>query len=91
MKQTLTFLILIILNVNLYSQNQPSYPQPKEGYKRIDLLLPKIENSKDYKVQVKFSFETSVVECSTADFSFNRNNLKEEYGIPQNSRYPYYV
>lgn len=91
MKQTLTFLILIILNVNLYSQNQPSYPQPKEGYKRVDLLLPKIENSKDYKVQVKFSFETSVVECSTADFSFNRKNLKEEYGIPQNSRYPYYV
>jgi ecotin len=91
MKKIQIILILLILSVKLNAQNTPSYPQPKEGFKRVDLLLPKIENSKDYKVQVKFSFEASVVECSNSDFSFNRKNLKEEYGIQQSSRYPYYV
>jgi ecotin len=91
MKKKLTIFIFIVLCVNLNAQNKPSYPEPKEGFKRVDLLLPKIENSKDYKVQVKFSFEASVVECSNASFSFNRKNLKEEYGIQQNSRFPYYV
>mgnify|MGYP000988022713 CR=1 FL=1 len=91
MKKLLTVLILLLLSVKLNAQNTPTYPQPKEGFKRVDLLLPKIENSKDYKVQVKFSLEVSLVECSNADFSFNKKNLKEEYGISQNSRYPYYV
>ena len=91
MKRLFTLLILSIFAVNLNAQNKPSYPEPKEGFKRVDLLLPKIENSKDYKVQVKFSFEESVIECSDATFSFNRKNLKEEYGIPLNSRFPYYV
>ena len=91
MKKTLTILTLLILSVKLHAQNTPSYPQPKEGFKRVDLLLPKIENSKDYKIQIKFSIDATVVECSNASFSFNRKNLKEEYGIQQNSRYPYYV
>lgn len=91
MKKKLTIFIFIVLCVNLNAQNKPSYPEPEEGFKRVDLLLPKIENSKDYKVQVKFSFEASVVECSNASFSFNRKNLKEKYGIQQNSRFPYYV
>ncbi len=91
MKKIQTFLILLILSVKLNAQNTPTYPQPKEGFKRVDLLLPKIENSKDFKIQVKFSIEATVVECSSTSFSFNRKNLKEEYGIPQNSRYPYYV
>ena len=43
------------------------------------------------KIQVKFSIEATVGECSNASFSFNRKNLKEEYGIPQSSRYPFYV
>ena len=81
MKKLLTVLILLLLSVKLNAQNTPTYPQPKEGFKRVDLLLPKIENSKDYKVQVKFSLEVSLVECSNADFSFNKKNLKEEYGI----------
>ena len=91
MKKTLTILTLLILSVKLHAQNTPSYPQPKEGFKRVDLLLPKIENSKDYKIQIKFSIDATVVECSNASFSFNRKNWKEEYGIQQNSRYPYYV
>jgi ecotin len=91
MKRLFMFLILSIFTLSLNAQNKPSYPEPTEGFKRVDLLLPKNDNSKDYKVQVKFSFEASLIECSNADFSFNRKNLKEEYGIPQNSRYPYYV
>ncbi|MBS7787660.1 hypothetical protein KIH23_10155 [Flavobacterium sp. CYK-55] len=91
MKRIQTFLIILIFSVKLNAQNTPTYPLPKEGFKRVDLLLPKIENSKDCKIQVKFSFEANVGECSNASFSFNRKNLKEEYGIPQNSRYPYYV
>ena len=91
MKKTLTVLILLFLCVKLNAQNTPTYPQPKEGFKRVDLLLPQIENPKNYKIQVKFSIEATVVECSNASFSFNRKNLKEEYGIQQNSRYPYYV
>ena len=91
MKRLFTILILSFFALNIYAQNQPTYPEPKEGFKRVDLLLPEIKNSKDYKVQIKFSFEASVIECSNVDFSFNRKNLKEEYGIPQNSRFPYYV
>ncbi|MEC5395501.1 ecotin family protein [Bergeyella sp. RCAD1439] len=91
MKRIQRLIIILIFSIKLNAQNAPSYPQPKEGFKRVDLLLPKIENSKDYKIQVKFSFEAIVGECSNASFSFNSKNLKEEYGIPQNSRYPYYV
>ena len=91
MKQTFTILIVLLFTISLYSQNKPTYPEPKEGFKRIDFLLPKIENSQDYKIQIKFSFEAEVTECANANFSFNRKNLKEEYGIPQNSRFPYYV
>jgi hypothetical protein len=79
MNKIQNILILLILSVKLNAQNSPSYPQPKEGFKRVDLLLPKIENSKDYKIQVKFSIEATVGECSNASFSFNRKNLKEEY------------
>ncbi|WP_042719988.1 ecotin family protein [Flavobacterium sp. B17] len=91
MKKILPILILVLLTIKLNAQEKPFYPQPKEGFKRVDLLLPKIENSKNYKVQVKFSFEATVRECSNASFIFNRKNLKEEYGIQQDSRYPYYV
>lgn len=91
MKQIVSILILFILNTNVNAQNTPSYPEPKEGFKRVDLLLPKIENSEDYKVQVKFSYEELVGECTNVSFSFNRKALKEEYGIQKNSRYPYYV
>jgi len=91
MKHIFTFLVLMILGLNVFAQNKPNYPEPKEGFKRVDLILPKIENSKDYKVQIKFSFEMYVKECATADFIFNIKNLKEEYGIPMGYRFPYYV
>ena len=89
MKETITILILF-LSFNLHSQNKPIYPSPKKGFKRVDLLLPKIENEKNYKVEVKFSIETEVIECASVGFSFNSKNLKTEYGISNSSRFPYY-
>lgn len=76
------------MSLKSYSQN---YPKPKEGFKRIDLILPKIENEQNFKVEIKFSFEDSIVECAKAGFGFNFNkNLKEEFGIG-NSRFPFYT
>lgn len=49
-------IILIVLNFffisNLFSQINPNYPGTKEGFKRIDYILPKIDNSDDYRVQI---------------------------------------
>ena len=89
MKKTIIILILF-LSFTSHSQNKPKYPNPKEGFKRVDLLLPKIENEKNYKVEVKFSMESKVIECANVDFSFNLKNLKTEYGIPNSYRFPYY-
>jgi len=92
MKVIITSLLVFLWSFQSIAQNKPVYPEPKVGYKRVDLLLPKIENSKDYKIEIQFSFETNVIECSNASFHFNPNrNLKEEYGIPLNERFPYYV
>jgi serine protease inhibitor ecotin len=90
MKKTILIIILIFAN-NLYSQNNPNYPKAKPGFKRIDLILPKVENQKDYKVEIKFSTELKVIECANVDFSYNPKNLKTEYGISNTYRYPYYI
>ncbi|MBP1167153.1 serine protease inhibitor ecotin [Chryseobacterium sp. PvR013] len=74
----------------MYSQEKPNYPEPEKGMKRVDLKLPKIENNKEYKVEIRFGIEMDVSECSdTNDFSFNRKNLEERYAISP-SRFPYY-
>lgn len=84
--------LLLLICIQSFGQDKPVYPEPKPGFKRVDLLLPKIENSRDYKVEIQFSFEANVLECSKASFHFNpKKNLKEEYGIPFNERFPYYV
>lgn len=90
MKKSIIITILF-LSFCLHSQNKPSYPNPKEGFKRVDLLLPKIENEKNFKVEVKFSMESEVIECATVDFSYNSKNLKTEYGISNSYRFPYYI
>ena len=90
MRKIITIILLSICISNIYSQNKPTYPEPKIGFKRVDLILPKIDNEKDYKVEVSFGFETNIVECSNSSFSFNIKNLKTEYGI-QPYRFPYYV
>jgi ecotin len=83
-------LLLIFSNV-IFVQNKPSYPEPKKGYQRIDLLLPKVENQKELKVEVRFGLTTLIVDCAEGSFSFNKSDLKEYYGIAASWRYPYYV
>ncbi|MBB6331825.1 serine protease inhibitor ecotin [Chryseobacterium sediminis] len=81
----------ILYSLNMYSQEKPNYPEPEKGMKRVDLKLPKIENNKEYKVEIRFGIEMDVSECSDINnFSFNRKNLEERYGISP-SRFPYYV
>src|SRR5690606_3048652 len=72
-----------------FAQNTPSYPKPKEGYKRVDLLFPKIENYDQYKVEVRYGIETELYPCSNASFRFMPELLIEEYGI-KGGRFPYY-
>lgn len=85
------FLFIVTLSITTNAQNKPVYPEPKAGFKRVDLMLPRIENEKDFKIEVKFAYVTQIDECSDASFSFNKKNLKEFYGIPNSSRFPYYV
>jgi ecotin len=89
--KNLLILLLILIHSILYCQNKPSYPEPQKGYKKVDLFLPKIENPENYKVEVRFSFESMVIECANASFSFPIKNLKTEFGIPNFERFPYYV
>ncbi|SHL76362.1 ecotin family protein [Chryseobacterium contaminans] len=90
MKNVILF-FSILYSLNIYSQEKPNYPEPEKGMKRVDLKLPKIENDKDYKVEIKFGMEIEVSECSDVqDFSFNSKNLENKYAIPP-YRYPYYV
>lgn len=89
MKKILTSLFLIIGLIS-FSQNKPNYPEPKEGFKRVDLLLPKIENQENLKVEVKFAFEIEILDCKRGSFSIYPNLPIEKFGIGSN-RFPYYV
>jgi ecotin len=90
MKHIFTFLVLMILGSNLHAQNKPNYPEPKEGFKRVDLILPKVKDDKKYKVEISFSTEAEIVDCANGSFSFNRKSMKEEYAILP-YRYPYFI
>jgi len=72
-----------------FAQNTPSYPQPKEGYKRVDLIFPKIENDDQYKVEVRFGMQMELYPCSNASFSFRPDALVKGSGI-KDGRFPYY-
>ncbi|KAB1230188.1 ecotin family protein [Chryseobacterium viscerum] len=90
MKNIILF-FCILYSFNIYSQEKPDYPETEKGMKRIDLKLPKIENYKDYKVEIRFGMEIEVSECSSVDnFRFNSKNLEEKYAILPHS-YPYYT
>ena len=88
-----TKLIVALLAIFYFSasfgQNTPNYPQSKEGFKQVDLIFPKIENSNNYKVEVRFGMETELYPCSNASFRFRPELLIEEYGI-KDGRFPYY-
>ena len=89
MKKSLTILFLLISLIS-FSQNKPKYPQPKEGYKRVDLLLPKIENQENLKVEVKFAIEIEMFDCESGSFSTYPNSPIEKFGTEPN-HFPYYV
>lgn len=72
------------------AQDKPNYPAAKQGYKRVDLILPKIDNEKDYKIEVRFGQLFSITECAEGSFSFKQDNLKQYFAITP-YRFPYYV
>lgn len=78
-----------LITSNLFGQNKPVYPEVPENLKRIDFILPKIDNPQDYRVEITFSFEFETIDCSNASFSFNHNDIKKGYGL--DSRFPYYI
>lgn len=91
MKNSFLILFLTSQTLTLFGQQKANYPEPLSGMKRVDLILPKIENEKDYKVEIRFGMKSKTSECSESkSFSFNINNLKNEYGIHP-SRFPYYI
>jgi ecotin len=89
MTKILTTLFLIIGLIS-FSQNKPNYPEPKEGFKRVDLLLPKLKNQENMQVEIKFAFEIDMLDCERGSFSIYPNLPIEKFGIGS-SRFPYYV
>jgi len=90
MKKILTYLILLV-GVTINAQNNTGYPEAQKGFKRVDLLLPYIENQNDYKIEVKFGIITSLTECEEGSFSFKADNLEKKYDLPKSRQFPYYV
>lgn len=90
-KHQIIFLIFLIFNLNSVAQNKPSYPEPKNGFKRVDLMLPRIENEKDFKIEVRFGRVIPLTECEDGSFTFKLDNLKTMYGIANTTRFPYYA
>lgn len=83
-----TFLLTSAILLN--AQEKPTHPELTANTKRIDLKLPKIENEKNYKVEVRFGLEANVSECEDPQyFTFSLQNLKYENGSPS-SRNGYY-
>lgn len=89
MKKVIIVTLFLLNSIHLFAQNTPSYPEPKEGYKRVDLIFPKIENSNQYKVEVRFGMQMELYPCSKAGFSFTSDALIKDYGI-KDGRFPYY-
>ncbi|MEN9335022.1 MAG: Ecotin precursor [Bacteroidota bacterium] len=91
MKKILSFLVCFNVALQLQSQTKTIFPEPKEGYKKVELQLPKVDNTKNYKVQITFSFDANVGECSNASFSLNpRIDIIKSYGTPLDYTRPYF-
>lgn len=86
MKYNLLFFTLISLSLS--AQQKPDYPKPKKGYKMVILELPKMDNEKDYKVEIAFGMESKIGECSIPSFDFR--GIRTEYLVPP-YKWPYYV
>ncbi len=88
--KNILLILTFLISISFLSQQKPNYPEPEKGMKRVDLKLPKIENDKNYKVEIRFGLEINVSECDDIkDFSFNIKNLTTGYGIPP-YRFPYF-
>lgn len=91
MKKITTVLVCFIVAIQLNAQTKTIFPEPKEGYKKVEIQLPKVDNPKNFKVQISFSFETTLGECSNAFFSLNpKIDILQSYGTPLNYSQPYY-
>lgn len=84
----LTLLAVLSLTTTL-AQNTPTYPEPKEGFRRVDLIFPKIDDADQYKVEVRFGMQMELYPCSKADFNFRSDALVKSFGI-KDGRFPYY-
>lgn len=89
MKYALVFLVYVF-TFSLNAQNKPVYPEPKEGFKRVDLILPKVDHQENLNVEVKFAIEIELENCESGTFSLYPNLPKEFFGIG-NNRFPYYI
>ncbi|WBX96189.1 ecotin family protein [Chryseobacterium gambrini] len=68
--------------------SQKIYLYPEKGFKRIDLILPKVKNPEKYKVEIKFGTELELSECSEIkNINISFENLKRKKGFD----YHYYV
>ena len=90
MRKIFLVIAVFIINSISYSQDKPNYPLPNEGFKRVDLLLPKLKNQENIQVEVKFAFEIELLDCERGSFHLFPNLLTEKFGIGTR-RFPYHV
>ncbi|GAB0156347.1 serine protease inhibitor ecotin [Chryseobacterium sp. Alg-005] len=81
-------LVLLALGIYTFGQEEIAYPEPKEGFKRVDIKLPKIKNEDDYKVEINFSMMYEMLDCEKG--SFTMPDFETRYLKPPHA-YPYYV
>lgn len=79
---------LLALGIYTFAQEEIAYPDPKEGFKRVDIKLPVIKNEDDYKVEVNFSMMYELLDCEKG--SFTLPGFETRYLKPPHA-YPYYV
>lgn len=80
--------VLLVTGIYAFGQEEVTYPEPKEGFKRVDIKLPNIKNEVDYKVEVNFSMMHEMLDCEKG--SFTLPDFETRYLKPPH-KYPYYV
>ena len=85
----MVLMLAIFCTTTTFAQNTPTYPEPKPGFKRVDLILPKIDDADQYKIELRFGMHIELYPCSKAGFSFRSDALVKGYGI-KDDRFPYY-
>ena len=76
----------ILLVSNFYSQ-QVQYPEPKEGYKKIELKLPKLKDEENYKIDVYISIKSKLKKCEKETLEID---FKEDFLVKPRNIYPFY-